>query len=297
MTSVRSVATFGALSFLLGCGGVDGTAFTAGGGGAGGGTGVGTGTGGAGSTGAATGLPCDIRALLAANCTSCHSNPPVGGAPVALVTYADLTAASTSNPAKTEAALSLERMKSTTAPMPPGGSVSGAELAAFSAWLSAGTPQGTCGTGTGTDTFAGASVCTSKVMYTGTVTSSSMAPGRACMSCHDGSGDAPMFDIAGTVYPTGHEPDNCDGTNTVGGAAAATVVVTDAQNTAKTLPVNSVGNFYLMNNGTPLARPYKAKVVFNGKERAMGGSQTSGDCNSCHTDSGASGAPGRIALP
>jgi hypothetical protein len=46
-----------------------------------------------------------------------------------------------------------------------------------------------------------------------------------------------------------------------------------------------------------------AKVVSMGRERAMIESQTSGDCNSCHTQNGTTPvgatmkAPGRIVLP
>jgi mono/diheme cytochrome c family protein len=46
-----------------------------------------------------------------------------------------------------------------------------------------------------------------------------------------------------------------------------------------------------------LALPYTAKVVQNGKTRAMGAAQTSGDCNACHTPTGANGAPGRVTIP
>jgi hypothetical protein len=35
----------------------------------------------------------------------------------------------------------------------------------------------------------------------------------------------------------------------------------------------------------------------NGKERAMVAAQTDGDCNKCHSEHGASLAPGRIMLP
>jgi hypothetical protein len=38
-------------------------------------------------------------------------------------------------------------------------------------------------------------------------------------------------------------------------------------------------------------------VTYMGRERAMVTMQTSGDCNSCHTQNGANAAPGRIVLP
>ena len=43
--------------------------------------------------------------------------------------------------------------------------------------------------------------------------------------------------------------------------------------------------------------PFKAKVTYMGRERAMAATQTSGDCNACHTQNGANSAPGRILLP
>jgi hypothetical protein len=98
--------------------------------------------------------------------------------------------------------------------------------------------------------------------------------------------------IAGTLYPTGHEPDNCNGTN---GSSGAKVVVTGSNGNAVTLTPNSVGNFY---SSTSLPGPYKAKVVgATGRERVMSSTASTGDCNSCHTQNGANGAPGRITLP
>jgi len=153
-------------------------------------------------------------------------------------------------------------------------------------------------TSTDTDAGMGATdtplVCTSNQSWThGNSGSSSMHPGRACISCHDTSRDAPSFQIAGTVYPTAHEPDDCNGVSSTSGAQ---VVITDANGVVLTLKPNSVGNFY--DPGRPtIALPYHAKVLRNGVERAMTDAQTSGDCNSCHTVDGANGAPGRIMLP
>jgi hypothetical protein len=57
---------------------------------------------------------------------------------------------------------------------------------------------------------------------------------------------------------------------------------------------NTSGNFYYQG---ALATPYSVKVTYMGRERAMIARQTSGDCNTCHTQSGAMMAPGRIMLP
>lgn len=115
-----------------------------------------------------------------------------------------------------------------------------------------------------------------------------MHPGRACISCHEQAG-GPQLTIAGTVYPTAHEPDDCDGV-----AGSVQVVITDADGATQTLRVNSAGNFY---SAAAVAMPFHAKVVSGGQERAMSAAQTTGDCNGCHTVDGASSAPGRIMAP
>jgi len=74
-----------------------------------------------------------------------------------------------------------------------------------------------------------------------------------------------------------------------------TVVITDADSKTFTLDVNSAGNFY--SRDSTIKFPIHAKVVANGKERAMTDSQTTGDCNTCHTVNGAKKAPGRIMAP
>jgi hypothetical protein len=141
--------------------------------------------------------------------------------------------------------------------------------------------------GSGGDPFGGASVCTSKTTYA-SGENANMRPGEACIACHTAN-RGPAFAIAGTVYPTGHEPNDCNG------KAGATIVITDAQGKAHNVTANSVGNFYLA--GT-IPTPYTAKVTSTaGGVRAMVASQTTGDCNSCHTEKGANGAPGRIVAP
>ena len=109
-----------------------------------------------------------------------------------------------------------------------------------------------------------------------------MSPGDICMGCH-------AFTIAGTVYPTLHETGYCYGIN--GGAQ---VIIEPLCGTPITLEVNSAGNFYY--TGT-VRSPFTAKVVVNGAERVMVTPQTYGDCNSCHTQNGLQGAPGRIIVP
>lgn len=133
-------------------------------------------------------------------------------------------------------------------------------------------------------------VCTSKKTWTrGDHGSSSMHPGGTCVSCHEDK-DGPTLTVGGTVYPTAHEPDDCNGTN----AGSLKVVITDANKKTTTLLVNSVGNFY---SAATIKPPFTAKVVSGTKERVMTTPQKSGDCNSCHTETGTEDAPGRIMAP
>jgi hypothetical protein len=98
---------------------------------------------GAAGAGATAGLPCEVEALLAARCTSCHTDPPTT-APMALVTYAQLTAKSASQPSRTVAEIALERMRDTAKPMPPANPLAEADLAAFASWVDAGAPASGC---------------------------------------------------------------------------------------------------------------------------------------------------------
>jgi cytochrome c553 len=120
-----------------------------------------------------------------------------------------------------------------------------------------------------------------------------MAPGQACIACHQRSGEGPLYTIAGTLYPTGHEPDNCNGVSSA--TSGAQVIVTGANGAVLTLTANSAGNFYTT---IPVAMPYNVKVVDgNGIERSMFTTSTDGDCNRCHTQNGTNAAPGRVTLP
>jgi len=241
-------------------------------------------------------LPCEVRDLLAKHCQSCHGDPPKG-APVALVTYAQLTAASKADAKKTYAERSVMRMQDMTRPMPPGpaATVPQKEIDAFSAWVTAGRPSKKCETMQPDDPFAKPPMCSSGKTYMGGTPKDQMNPGLACITCHKSRGKAAEVTLAGTVYITGHEPDKCLG-GPASGTAAATVEITDANKRVVTLPVNASGNF-LYKDATPIALPYTAVVKWNGKSREMKTPQMNTDCNSCHTQDGTNGAPGRVALP
>jgi hypothetical protein len=239
-------------------------------------------------TGANTGLPCDVQQLLENRCIGCHLGP----SPAALLTYADLTKAS-SDPTKNLAQKSLERMQSTTSPMPPAPAAppTATEVATFQTWVSAGTPMGAACTtpppGSDGGAPGGPPGCTSGMTQTG-LSGPSMRPGEACITCHTMRG-GPAFSIAGTVYPTAHEPNDCVGIGT-----NLTVVVTDANGAITSITVNAVGNFQ---HAGAVAAPFHVKVTNGTTERAMGGTLTAGDCNTCHTETGVNGAPGRIMAP
>lgn len=110
-----------------------------------------------------------------------------------------------------------------------------------------------------------------------------------------GEEEGPAFWLAGTVYPTAHEPDDCNG---VDGASSDTqVVIVDANGQTLTLDVNSAGNFYYEKEAGSLALPYEATIVQDGRERVMITPQRNGDCNACHSKNGDNRAPARIMAP
>lgn len=252
-------------------------------------------------TGLNTGLPCDVQTITENRCIACHD----GNTAVALLKYDDFMKKATVDPTKTLAEMSLIRMKSTTSPMPPPPAAppEADEIQTFEDWVKAGTPKGAActtppppsTTDGGTDAGGlgpdGGPVCTSGTLWTGGNNGSQlMNPGEACLACHQKMG-GPNLRIAGTVYPTAHEPDKCNGSKP---PPQLTVVITDKNNRVIRIPVNSVGNF---DTNTRYTAPYKAMVTDGTKTRAMVGTVTSGDCNSCHTVAGANGAPGRIMAP
>jgi hypothetical protein len=101
--------------------------------------------------------------------------------------------------------------------------------------------------------------------------------------------------IAGTVYATVHEPDDCAGGPIPPGGERAEVEVVSANGQRHVAPVSDGGNFML--DDATVVFPIKATVRFQGRSREMTQPQLTGDCNLCHTTQGTSGAPGRIMLP
>lgn len=273
-------------------------------------------TGPAGS-GLATGLPCDVQAIVENRCVGCHAGT-TPGAP-RLLEYADFIAPSVADPATTMAQSSLARMRSATSPMPPkpAATPEAEEIAAFQSWVAGGTKKGGLCTdppadggvdagalpeaGGGDAGDAGGPACTSGTMWTmGNARSPLMHPGLACNACHAGAG-GPNLRFAGTVYRGLHDIDDCNG---AGPPPPLTVEITDKNGKMAKLAVNAAGNFELRAGGgggggnpNSFVPPYRARVIDGALSRPMVGSVTSGDCNSCHSAAGKNGAPGRILAP
>lgn len=263
------------------------------------------GTPGKAGSGLNTGLPCDVQAVLENRCIGCHA----AGSPTSppLLDYADLVAPSRIDPEKTRAEVSLELMKSNTMPMPmpppPALPAEPDEIGAFDVWVKAGMPKTPLGCtdqpvgdpperdGGMQPPDGGAANCTSGTFWKlGNAKSELMRPGTACNACHQMLG-GPNLRIAGTVYAGLHDPDDCNG---VKAPPSITVEVTGKNGVVTSLKVNEAGNF-----STPLLvqPPFKLTVTDGKTTRAMIGSVTSGDCNTCHTAKGQYGAPGRILAP
>lgn len=116
---------------------------------------------------------------------------------------------------------------------------------------------------------------------------SMMRPGEDCIACHKKQ-KGPTFVIAGTIYPTEHAVDDCNGTK------AVTVEITGADGKVTKATSNSAGNFYITSS---VKLPYTALIRQGDLTREMLKPQTVGSCNSCHTQDGANDAPGRIQAP
>jgi hypothetical protein len=267
-------------------------------------------------------MPVDVQEVLRTRCQICHGNPPLATVPGSLVTADDFRRPATTAPGRSTADVVVSRITSTVIatrmPPAPGDPLSPTETQILRRWVESGMPLSGCAPVTappGADggapaprpdaapnPFAVPPRCTSGTTWRGgTEGSGQMQPGMACIDCHsrrggDDDDEAPRFLFAGTVYPSAHEPNQCNGT----AAQGATVVVTDGNGGQVMARVNAAGNFYA---GGSLRPPFRAKVVFMGRERIMLGAVPTGDCNRCHTQNGttivagAVPAPGRILLP
>jgi hypothetical protein len=312
-----------------GSGGGGGTASGSGGGdtAAGGGIALGGGTASSGGGSGSGDLPCAASVVLEGDCQACHGAVLAGGAPMHLVTLADLTATSAVDSSASVGQRCVIRMRASTAGMPPApqAPVAEAQIDAFATWVTAGMPAGTCsstatgggsggggasgggngdgGSGGGDDAGvapdAGVgpfpTTCTSNSFWSqGNHGSSDMNPGLACKTCHLTNSFFNDDQFMGTVFPSEHEKDLC---NAQPPSGTVVQIVDSTGAVALTLTVSGTsGNFHSAFL-TSVSMPYTARVVANGATASMTTPQTSGDCNSCHTEQGTNGAPGRIALP
>jgi hypothetical protein len=262
--------------------------------GAGGGGGGSAASGGSSTTGAASGgaggLPCDVASVLAAKCTSCHSDPPINNALSGLVTYADLTATAKEDATRNEAQLSVVRMQNTASPMPPTSvsvTATAADVATLQNWINAGYPTGSCGSDAGSDSGPGPSpsnVFTGQPAFRSQTGPNSHNAGQDCMGCHaNGNGEAPRFSFAGTLYDGHGQP-----------VAGAEVRVVDKNGVGASAYTGSNGNFY--RQGTPIATPGQAGARNASATAAMISAVTAPGCSSCHC-SGSSCATTQMHLP
>lgn len=254
-------------------------------------------------------LPCEIDELLAQRCRSCHSDPPLG-APMPLVTREDLLAPSTVDATQSFADRALVRMRDAALPMPPmpGSPVPSAEIAMLEAWLADGAPAEVCGSGDSTggdpvDPFEAEPICSSASYWGGDDGDPRMYPGRDCIGCHaderaddPDDEDIPDLVIAGTLFPTGHEPNDCNGSSDTD---LRVIVQSMASGVEVSLAPNTAGNFLLHRSEAPadFDAPFSVKVTAGDRERIMPIAAPSGACNSCHTQDGTMNAPGRVVIP
>jgi hypothetical protein len=85
-------------------------------------------------------IPCDVETVLAHNCRTCHGAQPSFGAPMSLVTYADLVAPAKSDPSQRVIDLVVQRIEEDAKPMPPAPNarLAGGDRATLETWQTAG---------------------------------------------------------------------------------------------------------------------------------------------------------------
>lgn len=153
-----------------------------------------------------------------------------------------------------------------------------------------------CGGGSASGLYSttGSGTCASGLYWTGgNRESSQMNPGMACRACHS-RGEGPRDFFMGTAYSAAGQVDGCKSEVPVG----ATVEILDGSGAVqKTLSIDEVGNFMSSGSSAGFTLPYTARVKNGALVNTMSSPQTDGDCNGCHTVTGANGAPGRILIP
>jgi hypothetical protein len=246
--------------------------------------------------------------MLATNCNACHGDPPIPGALAALVTYADLMAPSQEMPSENEAQLSLSRMKNSSLPMPPSGTLPAADISTLQNWIDAGYPMGSCGTvamtggatgGTpaghadaGPDAAAGATGPTTPPVTGSGVFASAppFAAGTGVSGHHNAGQDCNQgchnhgFTIAGTLF-------NAAGAG-IGGAEVRVVDSTGQVISVYTATGGSQGNFYSKKSfvgpahiGVRSASGTQTMITAI-QSTAQAPASTGGACSACHCAGG-----------
>jgi hypothetical protein len=88
-------------------------------------------------------LPCNVSTILAGKCQTCHSASPIAGAPMPLVTYADLQKPAVTQPTMKVYQVVQKRIRDEMRPMPPTGIMATADLTTLDGWITAGAHPGT----------------------------------------------------------------------------------------------------------------------------------------------------------
>ena len=98
-------------------------------------------------------LPCEVSAVLSTYCGTCHGSTPMFGAPMPLVTLADLQAPVPGQPGVSMYERVLARMQDAQRPMPPAPNpvADAADIEVVRAWVEAGAAAGKACEGGGVD--------------------------------------------------------------------------------------------------------------------------------------------------
>lgn len=120
-----------------------------------------------------------------------------------------------------------------------------------------------------------------------------MRPGGDCIRCHGQQGQGPLYEIAGTVYESLTEEDDC------GGLEGATIEITDINDNVFTMTSNEAGNFFMTaEQAEGIQYPATVKAIYDGRENRMLGLLPYGNCSDCHTRNGNwTAAGGRVYVP
>jgi len=103
--------------------------------------------GGSSSVSTSSSLPCNVKAIIDANCASCHQSSPKFGAPMSLLSAMDFRAPASGTTASVGSHV-LSRIDDDQRPMPPppNARLSSADRLTLKQWIEAGATDGTCST-------------------------------------------------------------------------------------------------------------------------------------------------------